>query len=506
MNRKLLFQVTAPSVLIGVLLFTACLVGAWFTDRSQRELAKLLSQEVASLQAGQELEIRVRQLRFRTFLDLIEPGRARPEAIAEVQDNFLTALQRARQASHTPEERDACDKIFAGYHRYLSELESLPRELAAAGKTPDWHTLADAHPIRHVVEPCQELLRINREQMAATVQENDRVGGSVRLAMLGLGLAGLVSGSMAGFGITRGLSRSIYQLSVRVHDMTRKLDRTVASVSLPADGDILHLDRQLQYVVQRVEEVAEECQRHDREMLRAEQLSAVGQLAASVAHEVRNPLTGVKLLVEAALRPHKRQPLTEEDLAVIHGEVVRLEQTVQSFLDFARPPAPNRSVCDLREVVGQAVELVRARARQQKVAVEVHSPDRDVPADVDRSQLCTVLVNLFINAIDAMPRGGTLDVSLSAAESAILLSVADTGTGIAPGMAGRLFTPFASTKPTGTGLGLSITQRVVEEHGGRVTGSNRPEGGACFAITLPLASARPQATEKSIKPQAAERR
>ena len=233
------------------------------------------------------------------------------------------------------------------------------------------HFLANAHPIQDIVSPCQDLLNINREQMAETVLQSDRVGTSVRWAMLALGVVGPLSGLLAGFGVARGLSRSIYQLSVRVHDMTRKLDQTVASVSLPADGDMQHLDKQLQYVVRRVEQVAEDCQRHEREMLRAEQLSAVGQLAASVAHEVRNPLTGVKLLVEAALRPHNRQPLSEEDLTVIHGEVVRLEQTVQCFLDFARPPAPQRAICDLREMVTQAVELVRARARQQQVAVEI---------------------------------------------------------------------------------------------------------------------------------------
>src|SRR5262249_23599132 len=154
-----------------------------------------------------------------------------------------------------------------------------------------------------------------------------------RLAMVVLGVLGPVSGLIGGYGIARGLSRSIYQLSVRVQDMAQRLDQDVASVSIAADGDIRNLDMQLQHVVRRVEEVAERSQRHQREMLRAEQLSAVGQLAASVAHEVRNPLTSVKLLVESALRSHNRDPLTVDDLEVIHGEVVRLEQTVQSFLD-----------------------------------------------------------------------------------------------------------------------------------------------------------------------------
>jgi signal transduction histidine kinase len=111
-----------------------------------------------------------------------------------------------------------------------------------------------------------------------------------------------------------------------------------------------------------------------------------------------------------------------------------------------------------------------------------------VLGDVDRGQLGTVLVNLFLNALDAMPHGGRLEVELEPATAvgrSIHLRVTDTGTGIPPEMAGRLFTPFASTKATGTGLGLSISRRIIEEHGGRISADNRPEGGASFTITLP---------------------
>jgi signal transduction histidine kinase len=225
-------------------------------------------------------------------------------------------------------------------------------------------------------------------------------------------------------------------------------------------------------------------------MLRAEQLAAVGQLAASVAPEVRNPLTAVKMRVELALRPRDPKPLTRDDLRVIHGEVTRLEQTVQNFLSFARLPTPRRSDCDLREVVAQAVELVRARAAQQNVAVTVRCPEAPVPGCVDQDQLRTVLVNLCLNALDAMPQGGRLEVRLEAPPGLeTRLAVLDSGGGIPEEMAGRLFTPFASSKPTGTGLGLSISRRIVEEHGGRLTADNRPEGGAYFTIRLPAADA-----------------
>jgi len=366
-------------------------------------------------------------------------------------------------------------------------MAQLNEKVKAGGKSLNFKQLVAAHdyPMKRLTEPCEELVEASRNRMQETVKESDRVSRQASLAMLLLGLGGPVGGIICGYGIARGLSRSIYQLSVRVQDITQRLDQDVASVSVAADGDIESLDRQLRHIVGRVEEVAERVQRHQREMLRAEQLSAVGQLAASVAHEVRNPLTSVKLLVEAARRTPDQKSLTKDDLDVIHGEVVRLEQTVQSFLNFARLPLPQRRTVDLREVVGQAVDLVRARARQQGVEIICRQPNEPVRGEFDRGQICTVLVNLFLNALDAMPHGGELQVGLEMAPGAeVRICVEDNGSGIPPEMAGRLFTPFASTKPTGTGLGLSISRRIIEEHGGRITAVNRPEGGASFAIVL----------------------
>jgi signal transduction histidine kinase len=486
MNRRILIQVATPAVLVGLLLCVACLLSAWHVNRLQGSLTNIMAKKVSSMQVAQELESRARQLRFHCFLYLIDPDAALLREIQADQKTFEAWLDRAEKAAATSAERTQVEAIRQGYIRYRTEFRQAKAEVAREGPKRDFRRVDADHPIRHVTDPCREYLLTNVELMDRAAEESALFTRRLQLTLLLLALGGPLGGLISGYGIARGLSRSLYLLSVRVQDMAQQLDRDVAAVHLTPDGDLHHLDRQLTHVLERVSEVTQRLQRQQNEMLRAQQLSAVGQLAASVAHEVRNPLTSIKMLVEAALRDRKPRPFTEDNLRIVHGEILRLEQTVQGLLDFARPPKLQKQPCDLRAVVAQAVELIRVRARQQKVEVEMNSPEEPIHAVVDPGQFCTVLVNLLVNALDAMPHGGRLKILLYAiGKESIRLEVADSGEGVSAEMVGQLFTPFVSTKATGSGLGLSISKRIIEEHGGRIAATNRAGGGACFAITLP---------------------
>ncbi len=414
MNRKILIQVAGPAVLIGLALTAACLVSAWNVNRLQTDLTDILARNVSSMKAAQQLEITVRLLRFHCFLYLLDSDPALLGAIQQDQQDFQEWLVRAEEVAFTADERVQIEEIRTGYDQYRREFERLRSDVEKNGPQKRYRELAAENPIRHITDPCRDYLRTNEEQMAQSVRESSRVTQRLHLTLFLLAFGGPLGGILSGYGIARVLSRSLYRLSVRVQDMAQQLDRDVATVKLMPDGDLNHLEKQLQHVVVRVGEVAHDLQRQQSEMLRAQQLAAVGQLAASVAHEVRNPLTAIKMIVEAAQRPHRPKPLTADTLRVVHSEIRRLEQTVQSFLDFARPPALERCPSDLRTVLTQAIELVRARAAQQNIHLDVPLPAQPIVAEVDAGQLCTVLVNLFVNALDAMPHGGCLTVRLIA--------------------------------------------------------------------------------------------
>jgi two-component system sensor histidine kinase HydH len=217
----------------------------------------------------------------------------------------------------------------------------------------------------------------------------------------------------------------------------------------------------------------------------------VGQMAAGVAHELRNPLTSIKMLVQSGQK-EGLPALAHEDLMIIEHEVRRLERSLQRFLDFARPPRPERRPLNLAQVVDRALALVEGRARKQRVQLNFTQPPGGIMAEVDEDQIQQLLLNLMLNSLDVMADGGSLTVELrSVPEGQVELRVRDTGPGIPAELLPRLFDPFISTKETGIGLGLAVSHRIAERHGGSLSAHNEPDGGACFLLRLAEAKTKP---------------
>jgi signal transduction histidine kinase len=226
-----------------------------------------------------------------------------------------------------------------------------------------------------------------------------------------------------------------------------------------------------------------------KQLLRAEQMMAIGQVAAGVAHELRNPLTSIKGLIQVNLRELESQSVAAHDLRVIEQEIRRMEKTLQNFLDFARPPKPDREQIDFAAIVDRIISLVGGRARKQAVELVFLQPESPVEAEVDQDQVQQLVLNLVLNALDALPDGGTIELDLRTPRDGFLeLYVRDTGPGIAPEILPKIFETFVSSKETGIGLGVPLSLRIAEDHGGTLTAFNLPGQGACFLLRLPVRS------------------
>ena len=237
------------------------------------------------------------------------------------------------------------------------------------------------------------------------------------VGLFGVGTLGSVVGIFLGYHVARSLRQSIYQLSVRVRDAAGKLGQDLPAVVVAEHDDLHHLNKQVQGLVREIEQVVGRLQQREREVLRAEQLAAVGQLAAGLAHELRNPLTSIKILVQSIREEAAAQNQPGEDLQIIELEIRRMEKCLQMFLDFARPPKPEFRRLDLSILVERTLALVGSRARKQHVAIRFERPEAPLVAEVDDDQIQQLLVNLSLNALDAMPRGGTLEVELRRARN-----------------------------------------------------------------------------------------
>jgi len=231
----------------------------------------------------------------------------------------------------------------------------------------------------------------------------------------------------------------------------------------------------------------------ERAMIRAEELAAVGRMAAGMAHELRNPLTAISMLVQLQREKAEEEGLPAEDLQVIEREIVRMEERLNAFVDFARPSRPEGRRIDLGAVAAETLALLQGRAAKHHVEVSLVRPATSIEVQADAEQIGRVLMNLAMNALDAMPRGGRLTVSLTRAlDGFVEMTVDDTGPGVDPEALPRLFEPFFTSKEAGLGLGLAISERIARDHGGGLIASNRPEGGARFVLRLPGPSMIPR--------------
>jgi PAS domain S-box-containing protein len=236
------------------------------------------------------------------------------------------------------------------------------------------------------------------------------------------------------------------------------------------------------------------------EILRMDRLVSLGKLASGIAHELRNPLAGIKTTAQALGEEMSKEDSRREYLNRITKEIDRLNELLKTFFSFAKPQKLNLVYCHIKDIINEIIPFLFKEIADQGIHfVETYHPQLP-QIRVDKSQMYQVFLNLFLNAIQAMPSGGELKIEVSptnsysqdgSKQSFIKVAISDTGRGIPPQIIHRIFDPFFTTKPKGIGLGLSITYQIIKKHGGTIKAESKWEKGTSFVINLPVISESP---------------
>lgn len=462
-------KIASPMLGLGLLLLATSGFAAWKIHERQAAHSSLVAREVRGLLAVSEVGHAMRDVRHEINLFLRTRSPRHLRAALELGGPISERLESAAALLRTTGHDRPLETLEDGYRRYRGLLEDVATPLVESTGDAAVARVADEDDIRTLAELADERMAsdllaplfgsisVNRGLLDGMNDADRATARQLTFGLLMLGFCGAAAG--IAFGVTA--ARSI----------TRQL------------------------------------RAGEREILRREQLAEVGQMAAGLAHELRNPLMPLKMIVQAA-KDRPNPSVAGRSLDVMHEEITRLERAIDAFLDFARPPRAEKATADVRELVAPTLDLVATRAARQGVSIETQLPATSATANIDRGMIRQVLLNLLLNALDALPRGGRLAVRVEelaprresragvAARGAgsggtLLLRVSDDGPGIPPQILPKVLDPFVTTKESGLGLGLSLCSRIAAAHGGRITARNLTPCGAEFALELPLAASSP---------------
>lgn len=407
---------------------------------------------------------------------------------------FESWLARAHSKMGDPASAKLLDEIEREYAAY-DRARKTAIDLFDAKKPEEAREMLDTNHVRtqHLRNLFREFGALARQDAERALAETERHVARLAHVLVGTSIAGAVASLLAGFLWARRITRPIYELEVQVQSAS---ERTRIKVAPGRDG-VEALGEHVRALIEKLEATDAALAEHRRRLIQSEKLSAVGELAAKLAHEVLNPLAGMKAAVQLLARQGADVPGGAEVVETaenLNREVTRVEGLVRRLVNFSRPLTPHVEVAAVGALIDSALEAAQPVLKRHAVTVERHDGADLMPIEVDPLLFTQVIVNLLVNAAEAMSTSGGR-VQLTAQRTQVLgrdeiaIRVADEGPGISDAHLDQLFKPFFTTKPEGHGLGLALSQNILHEHGGRIIVENRQprEGrGAAFEIQLPV--------------------
>jgi signal transduction histidine kinase len=483
------FSVSIAGVLgLTLLSSVAALMSVWQVGRI---MVGTVRDNLPSFKAADDLEIALLEQRGLISSYILDNGNPRwtAELLAK-KPTFEQCFAEARSTAITEDEFAILDEFLAAYRRYD----------AKRGEAVEVFKQGDAEGarimlFRDVLPLHAEADRLSKQFKTVNVEIIDEAAELATkrirddtLLVAGCVVLTLIAGSLLFWQFLHGVAWPVKRMLVEAQGFAHDAP---TEASVPED-DLHAVGAHLRLLMSDVTDARTTLEKNRGELRNAEKLASVGKLASSVAHEIRNPLTAIKMWLFWIREEVVARPEVNDAFDVVAGEVVRLEHIVRNFLEFTRPPELNLQTCDVRQIIELTAQIMSHRLRQGQIELVRNYGEAPTLVEADPQQLKQVLINLLDNAVEASPPGSEVEI-VTATETdkaggrTVVVRVLDRGPGVSPEVAGRILEPFFSTKEHGTGLGLCIAASIMARHGGRLA-LEPSAAGAKFAISIPLAN------------------
>lgn len=479
------------TALVGLLLLAVVSSAVAITSayRFEEFQQTLIVENLASVRAAEELEIALLEQRGYVSSYVLDRGQGDwLERLGRKSKDFDYWLEQARQTARTDIERDILERLEVVQSAYAARRDSVVKlydmgqeEAARRLLLEDVVTLYDES-----YNLCEEFISINQRlvnetgtQVRRQVEQVTVIVSITAVITLGLGVA-LLWLFFTGV---------VFPLR-RIADDARLFAGNAENASNePASDEMRELGYFVRLLMTNVAETRSDLEQSRTQLAQAEKLAAVGKLAASVAHEIRNPLTSMKMWLFSLRRAVGDNPDLKEKINIVSEETVRLENIVRQFLEFSRPPQMKVSRHSINELLDKTLELLKYRIGEHNIQVIRHDEPGLPEVLVDAEQLKQVLMNLIHNAIEAIEDDGEIQISATKeirnGDTMLAVRVADNGPGMSSELMDRAFEPFFTTKADGTGLGLCIAASIMARHGGSLTMEPSSCGGTECVVLIP---------------------
>lgn len=469
-------------------------VMVWYTYRMQGLMGRIIDKNLSAFEAAEELETDLATQKGFVSYYFIDGDPAWLKKLKAHRRSFRAQLEKALSLAETKEQKSLIARIETKYAEYTALKDQVIGYYRAGEMEKGKRLHETLRPLfSGILDLCGKYKEFSRQSIREVRQRSSIQAEKLRV--------------VAATAILIVLILSILLAFVLVHDILEPVRRLAGETirdrnfRRPED-EVLALKKGVHGLIQEYDQTYFELEKSREHLFQAEKLAMVGKLAAGMAHSVRNPLTSVKMRLFSLDRSLDLNDAQKEDFDVISEEIGHIDNILQNFLEFARPPKLKLQRVSPSEVVDQAALLLRHRLESCNGALTIERATPLPEVQVDPEQLKEAFVNIVVNACEAVRDGPVITIreeeqSIDDGNRAAVIWITDNGPGIPERIRQKIFEPFFTTKEEGSGLGLSIVERIIQEHGGSVAIKSGEGKGTSFIIMLPITSRKESSDERN---------